>query len=181
MRHLKSGRQLSRNSSHRWALMRNLITSLLREEKIQTTDPKVMDKWRDNNIPDDRPTGENLQSNQPGMVTFAKAGFPDSRSTQIFVNYVHNASLDQQGFTPFGKVLSGMEALEALNAKYGRKASDQQGRIQKEGNAFLDKAYPGLDSLKRASIVETSAATDEAKTTDDTKSNDDKPKDGEKP
>ena len=49
MRHLKSGRQLSRNSSHRWALMRNLITALLREEKIQTTDPKAKElrRWVD--------------------------------------------------------------------------------------------------------------------------------------
>ncbi|MSP37458.1 MAG: 50S ribosomal protein L17 [Deltaproteobacteria bacterium] len=46
MRHLKSGRQLSRNSSHRWALMRNLITALLREEKIQTTDPKCKELRR---------------------------------------------------------------------------------------------------------------------------------------
>src|ERR671922_2965346 len=49
MCHLKSGRQLSRNSSHRWALMRNLITALLREEKIQTTDPKAKElrRWAD--------------------------------------------------------------------------------------------------------------------------------------
>ena len=49
MRHLKSGRQLSRNSAHRWALMRNLITSLLREEKIRTTDPKAKElrRWVD--------------------------------------------------------------------------------------------------------------------------------------
>jgi large subunit ribosomal protein L17 len=49
MRHLKSGRQLSRNSSHRWAMMRNLITALLREEKIQTTDPKAKElrRWVD--------------------------------------------------------------------------------------------------------------------------------------
>jgi len=49
MRHLKSGRQLSRNSSHRWALMRNMITSLLREEKIKTTDPKAKElrRWVD--------------------------------------------------------------------------------------------------------------------------------------
>src|SRR3990170_2196521 len=49
MRHLKSGRQLSRNSSHRWALMRNLITALLREEKIRTTDPKAKElrRWID--------------------------------------------------------------------------------------------------------------------------------------
>lgn len=49
MRHLKSGRQLSRNSSHRWALMRNLVTALLREEKIQTTDAKAKElrRWAD--------------------------------------------------------------------------------------------------------------------------------------
>src|SRR5262245_42334479 len=46
MRQLKSGRQLSRNSSHRWALMRNLITALLREEKIQTTNPKAKELRR---------------------------------------------------------------------------------------------------------------------------------------
>jgi large subunit ribosomal protein L17 len=49
MRHLKSGRQLSRNSAHRWALMRNMITALLREEKIRTTDPKAKElrRWVD--------------------------------------------------------------------------------------------------------------------------------------
>src|SRR5574342_1228365 len=49
MRHLKSGRKLSRTSSHRRALIRNLITSLLREEKIQTTDPKAKElrRWAD--------------------------------------------------------------------------------------------------------------------------------------
>ena len=49
MRHLKSGRQLSRNSSHRWALVRNLVTALLREEKIRTTDPKAKElrRWAD--------------------------------------------------------------------------------------------------------------------------------------
>ena len=46
MRHLKAGRQLSRNSAHRWALMRNLITALLREEKIRTTDPKAKELRR---------------------------------------------------------------------------------------------------------------------------------------
>jgi large subunit ribosomal protein L17 len=49
MRHLKSGRKLSRNSSHRWALMRNLVTALLRDEKIQTTNPKAKElrRWAD--------------------------------------------------------------------------------------------------------------------------------------
>lgn len=49
MRHLKSGRKLGRNPSHRWALMRNLITCLLREERIRTTDPKAKEvrRWAD--------------------------------------------------------------------------------------------------------------------------------------
>lgn len=49
MRHLKSGRKLNRTSSHRWALMRNLITCLLRDERIQTTDPKAKEvrRWAD--------------------------------------------------------------------------------------------------------------------------------------
>ena len=38
MRHNKSGRRLGRNSSHRLAMMRNLVTSLLEHEKITTTD-----------------------------------------------------------------------------------------------------------------------------------------------
>jgi large subunit ribosomal protein L17 len=52
MRHLNSGRKLSRNSSHRWAMMRNMVTSLLREEKIQTTDPKAKElrRWTDRMI-----------------------------------------------------------------------------------------------------------------------------------
>ncbi len=49
MRHRKSGRKLSRSSSHRWALIRNLVTSLLRDEKIQTTDAKAKElrRWAD--------------------------------------------------------------------------------------------------------------------------------------
>jgi large subunit ribosomal protein L17 len=49
MRHQKSGRKLNRSSSHRWALMRNLITSLLRDEKIKTTDAKAKElrRWAD--------------------------------------------------------------------------------------------------------------------------------------
>src|SRR3989304_4585559 len=45
----KSGSQPPRNSSHRWALMRNLVTALLRDEKIQTTDPKAKElrRWAD--------------------------------------------------------------------------------------------------------------------------------------
>jgi large subunit ribosomal protein L17 len=46
MRHKLSGRQLSRNSSHRHALMRNMSTSLLRHETIRTTLPKAKELRR---------------------------------------------------------------------------------------------------------------------------------------
>src|ERR1700681_570855 len=46
MRHRNSGRQLSRNSSHRHALLRNMATSLLRHETIRTTVPKAKELRR---------------------------------------------------------------------------------------------------------------------------------------
>ena len=41
MRHLKAGKKLGRNTSHRRALLRNLVTSLIVEERIETTVPKA--------------------------------------------------------------------------------------------------------------------------------------------
>ncbi len=41
MRHLKAGKKLGRNTSHRRALLRNLVTSLIVEERIETTEPKA--------------------------------------------------------------------------------------------------------------------------------------------
>ncbi len=41
MRHRKSGRKLNRSSPHRKALMRNMVTSLLDHERIETTDAKA--------------------------------------------------------------------------------------------------------------------------------------------
>jgi large subunit ribosomal protein L17 len=52
MRHLKAGRKFNRSSSHRMALLRNLVTSLLLHERIQTTDPKAKElrRWADRMI-----------------------------------------------------------------------------------------------------------------------------------
>jgi large subunit ribosomal protein L17 len=46
MRHLKAGRKLGRTSSHRLATLRNMVTSLLEHEKIQTTDAKAKELKR---------------------------------------------------------------------------------------------------------------------------------------
>jgi large subunit ribosomal protein L17 len=49
MRHLRAGKKFNRSASHRRALLRNLVTSLLRHERIQTTDPKAKElrRWAD--------------------------------------------------------------------------------------------------------------------------------------
>lgn len=41
MRHNKSGRRLGRNSGHRTAMLRNMVTSLIEHEKITTTDTRA--------------------------------------------------------------------------------------------------------------------------------------------
>lgn len=46
MRHRKAGRQLGRNSSHRRAMFRNMVTSLFEHERVQTTDAKAREVRR---------------------------------------------------------------------------------------------------------------------------------------
>lgn len=110
-------------------------------------DPAIQRLWGRNNFPDDPVK----QSNKRGFVTFAKTGAPNSRSTQIFINYGDNSSLDSQGFAPFGQVISGMEAVDKFYT-YGRQNVPDQGRITAEGNAYLQKEYPKLDFIKKATI-----------------------------
>lgn len=112
--------------------------------------PAENSKWA--NIPDD-PAKE---SNQKGYVTFANAG-PNTRSTQLFINFKDNAFLDSQGFPPIGKVTQGMEFVDALYNGYGEGAPDgdgpDQGRITDEGNTYLEHDFPQMSYIKAATIV----------------------------
>jgi peptidyl-prolyl cis-trans isomerase A (cyclophilin A) len=117
-------------------------------------EPALNGVWHDARIPDDPVQ----QSNKRGYVTFATAG-PNTRTTQVFINFAdRNARLDGQGFAPFGKVVEGMEVVDKLFSGYGEAAPQghgpDQGRIQKEGNAYLTKFFPKLDYVKQASIVQ---------------------------
>jgi peptidyl-prolyl cis-trans isomerase A (cyclophilin A) len=115
-------------------------------------DPSVMAAWRNARIPDD-PVKE---SNKRGYVTFATAG-PNTRTTQIFINFGDNAGLDSQGFAPFGRVISGMDVVDKLYSGYGEGAPQgggpSQARLQAEGNAYLTKDFPKLDYIKTATIA----------------------------
>ena len=113
--------------------------------------PAIQSAWTSARLPDDPVK----QSNKKGFVTFAHAG-PNSRTTQFFINYGDNASLDKQGFPPFGQVTSGMDVVEKLYSGYGdgppRGRGPSQGQITAEGNAYLTKDFPKLDYVKKATI-----------------------------
>jgi peptidyl-prolyl cis-trans isomerase A (cyclophilin A) len=111
-------------------------------------DPKVAAAWQQARIKDDPVK----VSNTPGTITYADAG-PDTRTTQVFVNYGSNASLDAQGFSPFGRVTSGMSVLNKLYGGYGDQPSGMQQQIQTQGNAFLRKQFPKLDHIVTARIA----------------------------
>ncbi len=110
--------------------------------------PKISTAIRNARIKDDPVK----QSNRRAYVSFAMAG-PDTRTSQLFINYGDNSSLDKQGFSPFGKVTKGMNVVESLYSGYGGNPSNQQAEIQMQGNAFLEKNYPKLDFIKTATIL----------------------------
>lgn len=116
-------------------------------------DPRVSAAWRGAQIKDD-PVKE---SNKRGYVSYAMAG-PDTRTTQLFINFGNNSGLDRQGFSAFGKVTKGMDVVDSIYDEYGEGAPSgtgpEQTRIHREGNAYLEKSFPKLDYIKSATIVE---------------------------
>lgn len=115
-------------------------------------DPQISEIWDSARIPDDPVK----QSNLRGSITFATAG-PNTRTTQFFINFNDNSSLDGMGFSPFGKVTEGMEVVDSLYADYGegapRGSGPSQGQIKSLGNSYLKEGFPNLDYIKRATII----------------------------
>ncbi|HYR43020.1 MAG TPA: peptidylprolyl isomerase [Terriglobia bacterium] len=118
-------------------------------------DPALNSVWRNSRIPRDPVK----QSNTRGYITFAMQGGPagpDTRTTQVFINFRDNANLDGAGFAAFGKVSKGMDVVDKIYSGYGEGAPSgngpEQGRAQSEGNAYLTKDFPKLDYIKKATI-----------------------------
>lgn len=114
-------------------------------------DPAVSAAWSDAIIQDDTVA----QSNVRGRITFATGG-PNTRTTQVFINLADNANLDGMGFSPFGEVVEGLDVVQGLYSGYGDGApygaGPDQGRIEGEGNAYLEREFPRLDYVRQARI-----------------------------
>ena len=116
--------------------------------------PQVNKQWSQDAIRDDPPK----VSNRIGTIVFAKTGQPDSRTTQVFINLGDNsASLDPQGFTPFGEVIQGMDNVMRFYTGYGEGqpsgSGPSQANIEDLGNSYLRQNFPKLDYIKTAKVV----------------------------
>ncbi|MFP6582037.1 MAG: peptidylprolyl isomerase [Candidatus Hydrogenedentota bacterium] len=114
-------------------------------------DPEKSAIWHKRMIKDDPVKGSNTR----GTISFATSG-PDSRTSQVFINFRDNTQYDGMGFAPFGKVIEGMDVLEAVYSKDGQ--NPDQGAIRRKGNAYLESAYPNLDYINKAILNKDEAA-----------------------
>lgn len=116
-------------------------------------DPKVAQAWRSRTFPDD----PFKQSNVRGTVAFAFA-VPNGRTTQVFFNMRDNsATHDVEPFTPFGRVIAGMDVADAITTEYGEGPggirAGHQDPVFEGGNAYLIKTFPHLDYIKTARLL----------------------------
>lgn len=109
--------------------------------------PQIQSAWQRAFLRDDPVTQKNVR----GFVSFTTEGRPQSRFTQIFINYADNSHLDADGFAPFGQVVDGMETVEKLFSPSD--PQPDQRRVLREGNEYLQAEFPKLDFVKKATIV----------------------------
>ncbi len=111
-----------------------------------SANPAVNKAWMSANIKDDPVMG----TNKRGTLVFATAG-PNTRTTQLFINFGENGRLDASGFAPFGTVTDGMDVVDKIYSGYGERP-DQQA-ITEQGDAYIAKNFPKIDKIKAARIL----------------------------
>ena len=164
MRHRKSGRKLGRNSSHRAAMFRNMATSLIEEERIQTTAAKAKEL---------RGVIEKLialgRRNAPSVVANASNDAEKARLTAARVAAVRQA----------GKLVRNRFALQKLFGDLAERYVDRDGgytRVLRVGRRYGDNAELAIIELlpegyekapKAAAPAPAPAPAAEAKVNDD--------------
>ncbi len=117
--------------------------------------PEADAEWMEQGLPDEPPQTSNVR----GSVSFARGG-PGTRAMILFINRVDNTNLDEMawngvtGFPPVGRVVAGLENVDALYDGYGDLPMQFEDSIRVLGNAFLDRSYPLLDSITAVRLLE---------------------------
>jgi large subunit ribosomal protein L17 len=142
MRHRKAGLKLSRKTGHLNSMFRNLVTSLLKHDRIRTTDTKAKElrRWADH------------------MVTLAKRGDLHARRQALAIvqepAVVH--TLFAKAGERFGQTAGGYTRLAKLGARPGDAApmtlveligAEEKGKKKKKG---LKKAAPSTEDKRKA-------------------------------
>jgi peptidyl-prolyl cis-trans isomerase A (cyclophilin A) len=107
------------------------------------------DKWLHSSIMDDPVKGSNTR----GTISFATAG-PNTRSSQVFINYIDNSRLDEMGFAPFGEVIEGLEETAELvhNPTPGDSNGVDQEQYEFLGNDWIRQQYPVINFIQTGSV-----------------------------
>jgi peptidyl-prolyl cis-trans isomerase A (cyclophilin A) len=111
-----------------------------------SADPAVNRVWKDADIKDDPVK----QTNKRGSIVFATAG-PNTRTTQLFINYGDNGRLDGMGFAPFGEVIEGMDVVDKIYSGY--REQPNQELITTQGDAYIGQNFPKIDKIKFARVI----------------------------
>ncbi len=143
---------LVRNGYYDGGIFHRVLPNYITQWGLQG-DPAVNRIWKTQYILDDSVK----QSNVRGFIGFAMTG-PNLRATQVYINMTDNSRNDVQGFSPFGRVIEGMQVADSIYSGYGENSGGglrggKQGPVEEGGNAYLRREYPKLDSIMRARIA----------------------------
>ena len=122
-------------------------------------DTAVNRAWNGTTFPDDPVR----VTNQRGTLSFARPTRPNSRSTQMFFNWVDNPRLDTLntlGFPPIAQIIRGIAVLDSINSEYSGtqgqplpRNAPAQNLIAQQGSAYLTREFPRMDYILSARVV----------------------------
>jgi len=118
-------------------------------------DPAVNAAWKNQYLRDDPPRSDNKRGTF--AFSYKGPGNLNTRNTQIYINLADNSRNNGEPFTILGRVVEGMQVLDSLYSGYGENSGagvrqGRQGPLETGGNAYMDRQFPLLDRIKRATV-----------------------------
>ncbi len=118
-----------------------------------SSDSTAYTNWSSIKLPDEKV----VQSNDRGTLSFARGG-KNTRGTDLFINLRDNSRLDTlyynevRGFPSFGKVISGMDVVDALYSGYSDTTMQHSDLMYTNRTGFLKK-FPKLDLIEKVNLI----------------------------